>query len=52
MDQPVLPIIAIPTTAGTGTEVTPNASFVDSVEKWESMETVRPKYAFADPELT
>ena len=55
MDQPVLPIIAIPTTAGTGTEVTPNASFVDSVEKKKmgiNGEAVRPKYAFLDPELT
>jgi alcohol dehydrogenase class IV len=55
MDQPVLPIIAIPTTSGTGTEVTPNASFVDSAEKKKmgiNGEAVRPKYAFLDPELT
>lgn len=55
MDQPVLPIIAIPTTAGTGTEVTPNASFVDSVEKKKmgiNGEAVRPQYAFLDPEFT
>ncbi len=52
---PVLPIIAIPTTAGTGSEVTPNASFVDTVEKRKmgiNGEVVRPKYAFLDPELT
>ncbi len=55
MDQPVLPIIAIPTTAGTGSEVTPNASFVDSQAKKKmgiNGEAVRPRYAFLDPELT
>lgn len=53
--EPVLPIIAIPTTAGTGTEITPNASFVDSKEKRKmgiNGEAVRPLYSFLDPELT
>ena len=55
MTQPVLPIIAIPTTAGTGSEVTPNASFIDLQEKRKmgiNGEAVRPRYAFLDPELT
>jgi alcohol dehydrogenase class IV len=55
MTEPVLPIIAVPTTAGTGSEVTPNASFIDSNEKKKlgiNGESVRPKYAFLDPELT
>ena len=55
MTEPVLPIIAITTTAGTGSEITPNASFVDSKEKRKlgiNGEAVRPKYAFLDPELT
>jgi alcohol dehydrogenase class IV len=55
MDQPVLPIVAIPTTAGTGSEVTPNASFIDSQAKKKmgiNGEAVRPRYAFLDPELT
>jgi alcohol dehydrogenase class IV len=55
MTAPVLPIIAIPTTAGTGSEVTPNASFVDSDGKKKmgiNGEAVRPVYAFLDPELT
>lgn len=55
MTEPVLPVIAIPTTAGTGSEVTPNASFVDSHEKKKmgiNGEAIRPKYAILDPELT
>ncbi len=55
MSEPVLPIIAVPTTAGTGSEVTPNASFIDSHEKKKmgiNGEAVRPRYAFLDPELT
>ena len=55
MTEPVLPVIAIPTTAGTGSEVTPNASFIDSREKKKmgiNGEAVRPCYAIIDPELT
>ena len=55
MTKPVLPVIAIPTTAGTGSEITPNASFIDSVEKKKmgiNGESMRPSLAFLDPELT
>lgn len=55
MTAPVLPIVAIPTTAGTGSEVTPNASFVDTIEKRKlgiNGEAVRPRVAILDPELT
>jgi alcohol dehydrogenase len=55
MTEPVLPIIAIPTTAGTGSEVTPNASFIDAQQQKKlgiNGEAVRPRYAFLDPELT
>ena len=55
MTEPVLPIMAIPTTAGTGSEVTPNASFIDSLEKKKmgiNGEAIRPLYALIDPELT
>lgn len=55
MTGPVHPIIAMPTTAGTGSEVTPNASFIDSHEKRKmgiNGEAVRPKYAILDPWLT
>ena len=55
MTEKVLPIIAVTTTAGTGSEVTPNASFVDSKEKKKlgiNGEAVRPRYALLDPELT
>ncbi|MDZ4163735.1 MAG: iron-containing alcohol dehydrogenase [Smithellaceae bacterium] len=55
MTDPVLPIIAVPTTAGTGSEVTPNASFIDCQAKKKlgiNGEPVRPAYAFLDPELT
>lgn len=50
-----LPIIAVPTTAGTGTEITPNASFVDT-KVMQKMgingDFVRPYHSFLDPELT
>ncbi len=55
MTEPVLPIIAIPTTAGTGSEITPNASFIDSREKRKmgiNGEAIRPRYAILDPEMT
>jgi len=55
MTEPVLPVVAMPTTAGTGSEITPNASFIDSVEKRKlgiNGEAVRPRYALLDPELT
>ncbi|MGE3343046.1 MAG: iron-containing alcohol dehydrogenase family protein [Vicinamibacterales bacterium] len=52
---PVVPIVAVPTTAGTGSEVTPNASFIDSHERRKlgiNGEAVRPAFALLDPELT
>lgn len=55
MTEVVLPIVAVPTTAGTGSEVTPNASFIDSHERRKlgiNGEAVRPVAAFLDPELT
>ncbi len=55
MTEPVLPIVAIPTTAGTGSEVTPNASFIDTATKKKmgiNGEAVRPKYAILSPRLT
>jgi len=55
MTELVLPVIAVPTTAGTGSEVTPNASFIDTQEKKKmgiNGDAVRPRYAFLDPELT
>ena len=55
MTETVLPIIAIPTTAGTGSEITPNASFIDTHKKKKlgiNGEAVRPCYALIDPELT
>jgi alcohol dehydrogenase class IV len=51
----VLPIVAVPTTAGTGSEVTPNASFVDTGERRKmgiNGEAIRPALAVLDPELT
>lgn len=55
MTRPVLPIVALPTTAGTGSEVTPNASFVDQRERRKlgiNGEAIRPRFALLDPELT
>ncbi len=53
--NPALPVIAVPTTAGTGTEVTPNAVFIDKKERRKlgiNTEYVRPKLAILDPSLT
>lgn len=53
--NPALPIIATPTTAGTGSEVTPNAVFIDKKEKRKlgiNTEYVRPRLAILDPSLT
>ena len=54
-DVPIKPIIAIPTTAGTGSEITPNASFIDTKEKKKmgiNGEGIRPSFSILDPELT
>lgn len=54
MTEPVLPIYTMPTTAGTGSEITPNASFVDDIAKKKlgiNGEAIRPKCAFLHPGL-
>lgn len=53
--NPALPVIALPTTAGTGSEVTPNAVFIDTKQKRKlgiNTEYVRPMLAILDPLLT
>ena len=53
--NPALPVIAFPTTAGTGSEVTPNAVFIAKDEKRKlgiNTDYVRPQLAILDPELT
>src|SRR3569833_822227 len=52
---PVLPVIAIPTTSGTGSEVTPVAVIGDSARKTKigvSIPFLIPAAAICDPELT
>lgn len=49
---PGIPVVAIPTTAGTGSEVTPNAVFTDSQEKRKlgiNTELYMPVLALLDP---
>ncbi len=53
--ESIPPIVGVPTTAGTGSEITPNASFIDTDEKRKmgiNGEGIRPKYSILDPELT
>lgn len=50
--EPALPIITVPTIAGTGSEITPNASFVDQRELRKmgiNGDCVRPALAIIDP---
>lgn len=52
---PVLPLIAVPTTAGTGSEVTPVAVVSDSGREFKvgvSSPYLIPRHAIVDPELT
>jgi alcohol dehydrogenase class IV len=53
--SPLLPLIAIPTTAGTGSEVTNNAVITDIKKKMKVVSVsyyLMPHVAFLDPELT
>ena len=55
LTKPLIPIYAVPTTAGTGSEVTPFSTLWDYVnEKKLSLQHkyLYPKYAIVDPELT
>ncbi len=50
----VLPLIAVPTTAGTGSEVTRTAVFANAAKMkvWAWGEEIKPRVAILDPELT
>ena len=55
LSEAVLPIVAVPTTAGTGSEATPIAILSDEtaqVKKGLVSPRIMPRYAFLDPELT
>ncbi len=50
-----LPIVTVPTVSGTGSEITPNASFVDDKEMRKlgiNGECVRPDFAIIDPSFS
>ena len=54
-EQPGIPLIAIPTTSGSGSEVTPYASITDSHESRKislSHDYLFPRFALLDPSLT
>ncbi|MDU2063479.1 MAG: iron-containing alcohol dehydrogenase family protein [Sporomusaceae bacterium] len=53
-DQPVLPVVAVPTTAGTGSEVTQYSILTNEKEETKTSianEVIFPKLAFLDPEF-
>jgi alcohol dehydrogenase len=54
LPKDILPIIAVPTTAGTGSEVTRVSVFanVDKVKVWAWGDELKPQVAILDPELT
>jgi alcohol dehydrogenase len=54
LPRDTLPIIAIPTTAGTGSEVTRTSVFTDhhKAKVWAWGDRLRPRLAILDPELT
>ncbi len=54
LPKDVLPLIAIPTTAGTGSEVTRTAVFANAekIKVWAWGEEIKPQVAILDPELT
>ncbi|MFM9608176.1 iron-containing alcohol dehydrogenase [Streptomyces niveiscabiei] len=54
-DDPVVPIVAVPTTAGSGSEVTKGAIVTDTVRRFRSGirgDALTPRIAVIDPELT
>jgi alcohol dehydrogenase class IV len=55
LDEPGLPVIAIPTTSGTGAEVTPNSVLTDIATNVKASirgDALLPEVAIVDPELT
>lgn len=55
IEKPGIPVVAIPTTAGTGSEVTPNAVFTDSKERRKlgiNTALYVPILALLDPHMT
>lgn len=54
-ERPGVPVVAIPTTAGTGAEVTPISVIIDIERRWKggiSGPLLMPRLAICDPELT
>lgn len=50
---PVLPVVCVPTTSGTGSQSTQTAVFtIDGIKRGVSSEYIRPEVSIVDPELT